>query len=603
MDIPNPSNPIELQKLDAGVYYWTIQAKSSLGQDMTPAKAASFTVQPLKITPISLSEPLNAEISGLDAWRKPLVFQWSSEEKTEDVHFLLAKNANMKDIVLDISDPKPRFELEKTTPGEYFWTVKAKTPDGYDITPKAPARFKVLPVNLPLVTLIEPKSNAQIAGLAAFREGISFNWNLLESAGETEFVLSRVSVSGGGASAETGGNARPSASVVSEQPVETIKNPPNTVLLNKLAPGDYSWTVKAKTADGIDLSPKSSIRFKIEEPVLPPVSLDYPAAGAEFDGITALLEPDILTWSTDEAITEARVMLAANIDALKGAAPNSGLIVDFNGTDKTVRLPPLDEGQYYWSVRAKTTDGFQLHSTPASFIVLPRPRITLETTPDIAGLDAIHNPPELRWSSQEMPFDTRFILSKSADINVNTAIMKVDNPGASIQMGVLDAGNYYWTVQGHNSDGLDISPRLAAHFKVLPIPALPDPVRLTPAEGATVGESVLKANNLVFSWETVAGANAYIITILAEDKTTVISQVTISGADAFPEDSNVISWKPKSLGIFQNGTFYWSVEAIRLNANGIPEQRGTTRINRFVLSFIKPKEVEVVVPSEMVGTE
>lgn len=94
------------------------------------------------------------------------------------------------------------------------------------------------------VVLSLPENNSRIAGLAAVRTPVRFSWAEDENVYKKEFVLTKKMANG------------------TTRVVNTIQNPKN-VSLNRLSPGEYSWTVTAETKDGVSLSADEHFNFTI----------------------------------------------------------------------------------------------------------------------------------------------------------------------------------------------------------------------------------------------------------------------------------------------------------------------------------------------------
>ncbi|MDR1318363.1 MAG: hypothetical protein LBJ90_01960 [Treponema sp.] len=118
------------------------------------------------------------------------------------------------------------------------------TGDSPGFQPKNPGR----------ITLDSP---ASFSGLDVLRRNARVRWSSSEVAGSARFILS-------------------SDSNFRGVPAASINDPPNSILLPRLAEGTWYWTVRAENSAGLDISPETPARFR----VLPIPLLDRPAPAA-----------------------------------------------------------------------------------------------------------------------------------------------------------------------------------------------------------------------------------------------------------------------------------------------------------------------------------
>jgi hypothetical protein len=276
-------------------------------------------------------------------------------------------------------------------------------------------------------------------------------------------------------------------------------------------------------------------------------------------------------------VGSSRFVLSRDPNPLSGAP-----IQSIDNPQWNILLPRLTEGTYYWSIRAFTPDGFDISpAQPASFRVLPVSiqTVALESPPTFPGLEARQGGGTIRWSSAEPVENSRFILSRSADLS-GAPILSLDNPSRTVTLPRLTEGTYYWTIQAQTSDGFDITPRQPASFRVLPVPLLAPPREIQPEQNSRIDTGYLQRNrNITFSWTAVAGANGYIFTLYrAGSPEPLIRSAPVSQARYQLED----------LSILENGDFLWQVEALNLSVDGTVEQHGERGEFRFTLSIPQP---------------
>jgi hypothetical protein len=191
MDITNPDRTIELIRLLEGTYYWTIQAETPEGYVISASAPSSFRVLPIDITPVSASISKTV-FEGLEALYRPGKVQWSSQEIPQSVRFVLSDNPNplAGTALMDIANPGEEISLIRLRAGNYYWTIRAETEDGLNISTKTPESFSVLPIPpLPAPERLHPE-NASLIGPAELQsmDAITFSWDQVSEA--NAYILS-----------------------------------------------------------------------------------------------------------------------------------------------------------------------------------------------------------------------------------------------------------------------------------------------------------------------------------------------------------------------------------------------------------------------------
>jgi hypothetical protein len=277
----------------------------------------------------------------------------------------------------------------------------------------------VLPLSITRVSLDFPQTGYTYTGVDALRRPGSAQWSSEERIGTSRFILSR--------------NAD-----LSGTPVLELNNPGRSIALPQLSEGTYYWTIQATTPEGIDISATPQT-FRVLPISATLISLDSPAAGHSYSGLDALRRPGTIRWSSTETIGDSHFILSRNAN-LSGEP-----VLELSNPGKTITLPQLGEGTYYWTIQATTPEGIDISATsPRSFRVLPVSvsQVSLDspaTGHSYSGLDALRRPGTIRWSSTETIGDSRFILSRNANLS-GEPVLELSNPGKTITLPQLGEG-------------------------------------------------------------------------------------------------------------------------------------------------------------------
>jgi hypothetical protein len=166
--------------LAAGTYYWRITVPAADGSRFsTPPRRFNVTAA----TRVSLDYPIeNVVLDGARSLRSPEELRWSSSEPILRSRLVLSSNPNPLSpdavLLLDITNGGRAVRLPRLGEGTYYWTVQAQSAGGVNISPAAPAVFRIGPVPLlPPVTLRSPENNyAFMAEMLRENRTIPFSW-------------------------------------------------------------------------------------------------------------------------------------------------------------------------------------------------------------------------------------------------------------------------------------------------------------------------------------------------------------------------------------------------------------------------------------------
>ncbi|MCL2442758.1 MAG: hypothetical protein FWD13_04750 [Treponema sp.] len=113
------------------------------------------------------------------------------------------------------------------------------------------------------------------------------------------------------------------------------------------------------------------------------------------------------------------------------------------------------------------------------------------------------------------------------------------------------------------------------------------PQNLRPANGTRIGITELQVNRaIVFNWNGVQGANAYILTLYQQTATgrRQVTRATITSGT---------SYTLSDLRLLDRGTFIWQIEAVDMGRNNAIQRRGRVGESNFVIDFPAPRPVQI----------
>jgi hypothetical protein len=187
---------LALDTYPEGNYFWTVQgfvSENARSTRLTGLLAEDAFIA-RKIHPVNLDFPNDGEnIPGLQAWFEPGTARWSSPEPAIS-RFILSRSRDFSGPrLMEINNPPQSITLPKLRNGSYYWTIRAETMDGFDISARTPRLIRVLPVPLlPAAANRRPADGARITETDLKRDRrIVFSWDPVPGATGYLFTLER----------------------------------------------------------------------------------------------------------------------------------------------------------------------------------------------------------------------------------------------------------------------------------------------------------------------------------------------------------------------------------------------------------------------------
>jgi hypothetical protein len=574
-------------ELGEGTWYWRVEPVFPQGVSGIPAVSdvSSFNIvrTPGTIPAPQLMLPGPGNIVSIAPDGPDTYFSWKGDAEAVSFRFIVSRNANFSSPVISESVVNNYYTYAAKnallTSGSYYWAV-TQTDAAGTVSPLPEARmfqasfFAEDARQFPAPAVVTPAEGSRIPSTQA---PVEFRWRPVSGAENYTFRLYRTNGervlvhetnTGNGASGELG-----------------VSVP--------VTPGSYTWTVQAmgKTRnEGLEWAGNmAEQRFAARDVAV--VNLVSPVSGSTITGINAIRSGMSASWTTTESLRTSRFILSRNPDPLQGTP-----VMDVRNPVSPFELPRLSEGTYYWTVLAETQDGYTASArSPARFQVTA---VTLEPVTLVSPANGAQIPSAdtravgfIQWTSAATPARSRFVLSRNPDPLTGTPILDIQNPSRMINLPALPPGDYYWTVTGTTSEGYNIGATSPSTFRILPMPLFPAIRYLAPANGTAIQpETLRESRRIVFSWETVEGANEYVFTFWKDGsvrETLVESRPTNSTSVVFDDLTRLA----------EGGAFVWQVTARYRDENGRVERDGLISESRFTIDIPRPSRRQAYPPS------
>jgi hypothetical protein len=325
-----------------GSYTWTVQAMGKTRNEGLEwvGNMAEQRFAARDVAVVNLVSPVpDATITVINTAGSGISARWTTAEPLRASRFILSRNPDplQGTPVMDVRNPVSPFTMPRLTEGTYYWTVLAETEDGYTASVRSPARFQVITLTLPSVTLVSPANGAQLP-LAETRTAGFVQWTSTGDLARSRFVLSR--------------NPNP----LSGTPILDIQNPPRMINLPARPPGDYYWTITGATSEGYNIGTGSPSMFRIlPAPPLSAVRYVAPASGAAIRPETLRESRRIVfSWEAVEGANEYVFTLWRDgiaRETLVESRPTNSTSVVFDDLNQLA-----EGGVFVWQVSARYRD-------------------------------------------------------------------------------------------------------------------------------------------------------------------------------------------------------------------------------------------------------
>ncbi|MDR2700995.1 MAG: hypothetical protein LBB72_01025 [Spirochaetaceae bacterium] len=552
---------LESSNFGAGTWYWRVTPVYP-GNSQADSASASFKIvqQGTLSAPVLISPDQGRSVNITDS--REIYFSWQKENEAASYTIQVSVNRNLSSPLIN-EKVKDNFFVYKGkkdvfTEGRYYWAVYQTDIENSQSPLSSVHSFTVI-TEESVQRPVFPPNNYTIA--ETLLPDTLFTWKAKSTSGN------RLQVSG---------NSDFSTFVLNERASgESFR-------IRSLQPGVYYWRISGKTT-----SP--AWRFTVV-PALPAPVVETPSSGAQI--VVRADESFAIRW---RAVDKAEYY---HLRIFSGTNTKRRPLYERNVQGTLLELPAstLDNGAYSLTIQAiadeKSTTTRLTGSVREEQFSLRKLHLVSLDGPEMNA--EIQGTVVLRWSTQETVGKSRLILSQNPNPSRGTPVLEIPNPERNITLPRLKEGLYYWIVAAETPDGYNISAITPRRFRALPF-LLSVPAGLHPEDGWVLGPDELRVNrNIVFSWEPVDEATAYIFTLFRE---------TESGRQQIirTEPLRQQSWTLDDLQLLNEGDFVWQLEAVMQDRNGAIEVRGRTAENRFCLELPLPSQVQVTDTGIMYG--
>lgn len=326
----------------------------------------------------------------------------------------------------------------KLNQGSYYWRLYSSDGSAEYVT--EPKLFHIVP---PLPAPTNPNPNQANRAVIRPYTPYTFNWNHVSGADYYRLKLYHVGQS---------------QSLIDEN---FISKNSLDLDMSDYPDGYYQWSIQAYANESEKSTRRNGLLTEsvFELKHLHPVELAYPNDSAEFDGLEALDNPPVFTWTSKEAIATQNILLY-RVNPSGGTSLAYRDPVDRN--ERKVQIRQLTSGKYVWNIEAMSTDDLDITGLKTrSFTILPiepfsAPRGLSTGKTNYFDAAYLRKTPviDFKWNSVNRAHDYILEITNPKGNKVLTKILNGNgNTNFTMEdLSVLSKGVFTWTVRAVRMD-------------------------------------------------------------------------------------------------------------------------------------------------------
>ena len=360
-------------------------------------------------------------------------FTWKTN--LENVLFQFSPDENFSNLVINDRASLESYTIRSIPAGVYYWRVVGN--EGRQRRESQVRRVTIAESlkapDLNRVDNVITRENDVII-VSQEHQSITFSWLPEQEADHYAFRLYR------------GDSSSPP---LLERIVYNTSTPINMGVYND---GVYTWTVQALSRENMTSSRRTGVSASQTVLIrhLKQAVLVHPPSGHEYTGVNASRNPDTAEWTSEEQAVNVAFVIARD-------ARMTDIVHSIPNVPSSFQLPRLAGGDYYMSVRAMTTDGFDISSEPSYIRVTPIPLLPVPQNRTPANGYTVR--PENLRGSRSINFSWNrvqgangYILTIFSDTGrsrttvIQTPVLTATNYTVE-DIRLLGRGSFYWQVE------------------------------------------------------------------------------------------------------------------------------------------------------------
>ncbi|MCR5613813.1 FecR domain-containing protein [Treponema sp.] len=421
--------------IDNGKWYWKVIAKDVEG-NTSPSVTGSFVAIDANAEQRTLFPVESYRLASTQS--QDIRYVWKSNIPGDTV-FELATDNEFTHIVHSQITVNNSINGRYLAPGTYFWRIRSNL-EGVSF--ETPAKTLIVEPPMEAPSLMNPVDG----GLAVIRpkKPFKFTWNAVEGADYYQLKIYN--------------RNNPEDPIYNRNFIEGSPDSKTVSLevnLENYAETEYGLSIQAFREETPKASRSSSYigEFKFTVVKIKLISLVYPEDKVVINGVDAIKKPDVFKWKYVASLPKSSLVI------YKDSIKPENLVAEIKNPSRTVEMPRLYEGNYYWTMVGFTEDEFdvsaedfrtfsitEIEKLPEVQIVSPKERISFDK-------DYFKTSRKIVFEWKAMPHADRYVFTVY-DKNKKPVIEKIFNKDVLkyelTDFSLLSVGNFTWTIEAQS---------------------------------------------------------------------------------------------------------------------------------------------------------
>ena len=559
-----------LAAIPEGTYFWRLH----------PAGESSYSRITVVHSPApTLITPADGQVFSYRNKNPQVRFQWTSTQDAVSYLLEAANNQSFQNPVVSVqvragSGGNVSVNSQALSGGTWYWRItpvySRSSPQAQDDASSVSRTGTFIieqNIELSVPVLTAPAPGAYL-NIETGRRDILFSWKKENEAVSYVFKVSA--------------NSNMSSPIMEKTVTDTFYRYGRND--TDISTGVWYWTVHQIGQNAAASAPSQPRMFTalqgelVHRAIFPPQ--DYVVADS-------LLPDTRFTWKTNLAACRFQVSRSADF---------SQILINESALAEAYTISSLQGGEYYWRITA----GYETQRTsPARrFVVaeaLPPPELGDPESGSSSrqkGLIVLQygDPVAFKWNNVEDADYYSFKIYRGDSTTDPIYETLVNDTELSVLMDNYADGIYTWTVQSLARESTGQSRRVGlSSSQIVTIKnPLSAPENCLPQDGFIIEPAQIRVSRSVdFSWDSVQGANYYILTIFQGSgaaRRTLLQTPMLARTSYTVDDIRLLG----------RGDLFWHVEALYVLSDGFIELNGLLRENRLNINIPAPTRTQTI---------
>ncbi|MBQ0002989.1 MAG: FecR domain-containing protein [Treponema sp.] len=344
--------------IENGKWYWKVVAKDVEG-NVSSSEIRDFVAIDADIEQRTLFPVDGYRLS--DSRSQDIRYVFKSNIPGEKI-FEISRDAQFTNVIYSQKTVNNSVNGRYLIPNTYYWRIRAELGG---LTFATPA--KTIVIEPPMAAPVSAAPYDRGVALVRPRVPYEFKWNLVDGADYYQIKIYQY------------GNKD---KVLYERNLIEADSPFTASIkvdLENFAETSYGLSLQAFREETPVTSRASSYvgDYTFNLVKIKPIALISPQNSVNIDGIAAIKHPSVVKWNYVGTTSKSELLI------YKGKIEPASLVHRIENPEKTVQLPRLYEGKYFWTVTGMTDDGYDVSAdeyrvfTIGAIPKLPEPQIVM----------------------------------------------------------------------------------------------------------------------------------------------------------------------------------------------------------------------------------